>query len=56
MGHREWHTWIGVAALLAVLCGLASGDPPAWTVSRRMAHRAHHGDASTSQGDASLSR
>jgi protein-S-isoprenylcysteine O-methyltransferase Ste14 len=22
MRHREWHTWLGVAAMLAVLCGL----------------------------------
>ena len=25
--HREWHTWLGVVALLAVLCGLAANDP-----------------------------
>lgn len=23
MRHREWHTWLGVAAMLAILCGLA---------------------------------
>jgi protein-S-isoprenylcysteine O-methyltransferase Ste14 len=56
IGHREWHTWIGVAALLAVLCGLAAGDPRTGIVSRRIAHRAHHHGMRASQWDASLAR
>ncbi len=57
IGHREWHTWVGVAALLAVLCGLAAGDPRHPTTgSPRVAHRKHHGGVHASQWDASLTR
>ena len=55
IGHREWHTWIGVAALLAVLCGLAAGRSLTKTASSHMAHHAHHG-VHASQWDASFAR
>jgi protein-S-isoprenylcysteine O-methyltransferase Ste14 len=45
--HREWHTWIGVATVLAVLCGLAARD--AWLPSTRIAHRSARAGVHASQ-------
>jgi hypothetical protein len=54
--HREWHAWIGVAALLATLCGLAANHARPVSIASRSTHHAHHAHIRASQWGANLTR
>jgi hypothetical protein len=54
--HREWHTWIGVTALVAVLCGLATRATPRTSVVWRVPHGRAHGSLRASRGSAPAGR
>jgi hypothetical protein len=56
VAHREWRAWVGVAGMLAVLCGLAARDSRPRTIALRSPHPAVHAGLRASQWGAALTR